>query len=154
MSKDLSKLKEQYEALGREIKALETFEPGWYLCWNGDIEYRSMYKRIGYLTHPDTSFSHIQRLTPELLAPLFDKPKTRYNWPEIIKKYPSAQWASTDEDGRIDAWKECPKIEEVSGGWVIGKQSGYYVTISPRNSTDWHQVSDWRDSLEKRPDWI
>ena len=148
MSKDLSKLKEQYEALGREIEALETFEPGWYLCWNGDIEYRSMYKRIGYLTHPDTSFSHIQRLTPELLAPLFDKPKTRYNWPEIIKKYPEAQWVSTDEDGRVDLWVNQPSQGE--SGWYRA-DAGHLVAGGYARAP---LTPDWADSLEKRPDWI
>ena len=152
MSKDLSKLKEQYEALGREIKALETFVPGWYLCWNGRIDTAPYSKKVVYLEKSDDNrcedFENVERLTPELLAPLFDKPKTRYNWPGIIKQYPEAQWVSTDEDGRVDLWLNKPKVFEsewirADGGPLV--KDGYCKYINRKG---------WRDSLEKRPDYL
>ena len=153
MSKDLSKLKEQYEALGREIKALETFKPGWFVYYKAPFD-----AGVCYCSNKDSytiawlAFGPLERFTAEIASRFIDKPKTRYDWPEIIKKYPEAQWASTDADGRIDAWDKKPK-----DGY--GDEYGIWVGCGCKSNGDGgyknvEHTKDWADSLEKRPDWI
>ena len=149
MSKDLSKLKEQYEALGREIKALETFVPGWFVYYKAPFD-----AGVCYCSNKDSytiawlAFGPLERFTAEIASRFIDKPKTRYDWPEIIKEYPEAQWASTDEDGRVDLWVNQPSQGE--SGWYRA-DAGHLVAGGYARAPS---TPDWADSLEKRPDWI
>lgn len=73
--------------------------------------------------------------------------KTRYNWPEIIKQYPEARWASTDLDGRVDIWEKAPR--RTCNGWI-----GITRNIVTGGYARAPLTTDWADSLEKRPDYL
>lgn len=83
---------------------------------------------------------------------IFPKPPTRYNWPWIIKQYPEAQWASTDADGRVDAWSEKPKEG------CCSEDEKWLGCGCKSNCDSGHKhvghTKDWADSLEKRPDYL
>jgi len=66
---------------------------------------------------------------------------TRYNWPEILAKYPWARWAATDRMGYVTYHQNVPA-------------PGYYWWCSYGNSITAGRVKpcpDWRDSLEPCP---
>ena len=152
--KEIESLKARQAELARELKNIGEsigkmeaesperyrigmeFVPGWEIV---EIE----------LNSNGSCFKKILTIVQETKGQIYT-PHTRYNWPEIIKKYPEAQWASTDADGRIDAWDRKPK-----GGY--GYEDGRWVGCGCKSNGDGgHKhvghTKDWADSLEKRPD--
>jgi hypothetical protein len=76
-------------------------------------------------------------------------PHTRYNWPEVLKKYPKAQWASTDEDGRVCYWVGVPRLAYFMHSMWVSKEG----CINPGDYGKYSEsCTDCADSLEKRPD--
>jgi len=76
---------------------------------------------------------------------------TRYNWPEILKKYPWARWAATNYSGRecITGEGETPYTKWDNEVWtreVCFSERGW-VTIKISAAP----CPGWRDSLEPCP---
>ena len=138
----------------REDLAAPVFVPGWYLSWEGDeptdkengasIDYCATADNRDYFAN---SWERCVPFTPELAARFF--PKTRYDWAKIVKDCLEAKWAATDASGRVDLYEERPRIDEGSKRWWNGGE------ISPCCACwDERDASDWRDSLEARPEGI
>ena len=149
--KEIESLKARQAELARElnkldgqIKKLETeqtekyrigaeFVPGWEIV---EIE----------LNSNGSSFKKILTIIQETKGQIYT-PHTRYNWPEILKKYPEAQWASTDADGRVDLWQVEPEPDQEGKKWIgircLTVLGGYCRYINGKG---------WRGSIEKRPD--
>jgi hypothetical protein len=145
----MAQLKKEQEKLREELNKPE-FIPRWYLIWDNNIEHRILVNIKTQETFENRKqlWDHVEEATSASLAQFLPTTKTSYNWPEIIKQYPEAQWASTDEDGRVDLWKNKP--EAYSNYWGSARErhlvtGGYtYGSLTP----------DWADSLEKRPDYL
>ena len=94
------------------------------------------------MLHED-GFTFSPATREEALA-LVDEPaqKTRYDW----SKAPEwAQWAATDKDGTSWWYSDRPKTA----------QEGWYTRLGNYNSSFPKETpSDWRDSLERRPEGI
>ena len=139
-----AELAREQEKLAERIERMEKPETK-----NENAARRLYFGMGGKLFDSEESF---EKQAIKILESVYGKEgqKTRYNWPEIIKKYPEAQWASTDADGRIDAWDRKPK-----GGY--GDEDGRWVGCGCKSNGDGgHKhvghTKDWTDSLEKRPD--
>ena len=136
-----AELAREQQMLAERIDRLENpFTPGWYIVGAKDdisLEYYETGKALARVV----KYWDAVPLTLETISPYLPK-KTRYNWPEIIKKYPEAQWASTDEDGRKDYWNGKPEKRICSWG-------GAYRCGTDDSGSD---APDWADSLEQRPD--
>ena len=139
-----AELARELESVGERIEALETekyrigqqFVPGWTITCIEQSSDGDTFKKI---------LTIVQETKGEIATP-----NTRYNWPEIIKKYPEAQWASTDEDGRVDLWKGVPRINIGLPRW----EPAYETNLAFGGYARAPLTPDWRVSLEKRPDWI
>ena len=156
--KEIESLKARQAELAREQQRLaeridrleKPFTPGWYMATQGDRSIYFYYLDDEYGYNTGTKLHGKLSKVPQYVLDVILPQNTRYNWPEIIKKYPEAQWASTDADGRIDAWDRKPK-----GGY--GDEDGRWVGCGCKSNGDGgHKhvghTKDWTDSLEKRPD--
>ena len=150
IDEQMAELQKEQTRLREELDVPD-FVPGWYLSWEGDeptnkengasIDYCATADNRDYFAN---SWEHCVPFTPELAARFFSK--TRYDWAKIVKEYPEAKWASTDENGRIDLWRKEPAGGEHS--WGVG-QALYCVTCG--DGYCWTGLTpDWRDSLEAR----
>ena len=145
LQKEQAKLREELDA--------PDFVPGWYISWGVELTDKEYGASIDYLENETDlemfieTWDHSAPFTPELAARFF--PKTRYDWPKIVKEYPVAKWAATDASGRVDLYEERPRIDEGLKRWWNGGE------ISPCCACwDERDASDWRDSLEARPEGI
>lgn len=143
LQKEQAKLREELDVF--------PFVPAWYIAWDGEnVTTSPMGCKLTFLDDEDEidafleEWEHCEPFTPELAARFF--PKTRYDWAKIVKKYPEAKWASTDEDGRVDVWETKPTIR--SDCWDGGKLVRAGGVFRGENTPD------WRDSLEARPEGI
>ena len=146
LQKEQAKLREELDA--------PDFVPGWYLSWDSDEptdkEYGTSLDYCADLSDYEwnaRAWEHITPFTPELAARFF--PKTRYDWAKIVKDCPGAKWAATDASGRVDLYEERPAIDEDSKRWWNGGGM-----IPCRTCWDERDATDWRDSLEARPEGI
>ena len=147
----MAELQKEQAKLREELDKPD-FVPGWYIAWDSAFpdDKEETPTLFYFACNSDKSdaveaYLHVVPFTPELAARFF--PKTRYDWAKIVKEYPEAKWASTDDDGRCDLWHEKPDMTSVGvwdGGHLIS-QGGYAQLGS---------VPDWIDSLEARPEWI
>ena len=144
LQKEQAKLREELDK--------PDFVPGWYLSWDGTSPTdKARGLSLDYIENPAELDFYVRNwgtsspFTPELAARFF--PKTRYDWAKIVKDYPEAKWATTDDDGRCDLWHEKPGMTS-QGAWDCGHliSSGGYAQLG--------NTPDWRDSLEARPEWI
>ena len=160
-------IKTRLDAIGEQMAALQKeqaklreeldapdFVPGWYIVWDGDeMDDKGGGAGLFHCAEVsekddlDAAWDNVVPFTPELAARFF--PKTRYDWPKIVKEYPGAKWAATDASGRVDLYEERPRIDEGSKRWWNGGE-----IIPCRACWDERDASDWRDSLEARPEWI
>ena len=145
-----AELARELENVGDRIGKLETekaFVPGWYMpkkvYLSDDILMLVHFQTNDKKENVESLYGELELATLERISKFCSvAPKTRYNWPEIIKKYPEAQWASTDEDGRKDYWNGKPEKRICSWG-------GAYRCGTDASGSD---APNWTDSLEKRPD--
>lgn len=131
------------------------FVPGWFIAWDGEsLNDKGNTPTLFYFADQsekeecEEAYENIAHFTPELAARFFKK--TRYDWEKIVKDYPEAQWASTDERGRVDIWESKPIMVDELATWGAGSSccmvGGGYVWSK--------KTTDWRDSLEARPEGI
>ena len=154
IDEQIAELQKEQAKLREELDKPD-FVPGWYLSWDGTSPTdKARGLSLDYIENPAELDFYVRNwgssspFTPELAARFF--PKTRYGWAKIVKDYPEAKWATTDENGRVDVWQKEPNMYK--GSWGHG-QALYclscgdgYCRIGP--------APDWRDSLEARPEWI
>ena len=146
------------DAIEAEAKALrklisdsnkkeDDFVPGWYMYWDNGMKERRINRIENKQTLVNTKFAwdHIEPVTQELLNQFLFK--TRYDWKAILEKYPSAKYATTDENGRVDVWETRPCT--TLRAWV-GRDSSP-ITQGTAGWTRIGDTSDWKSSLEEKP---
>ena len=140
MKGNLTELKNQYEALGEEIKKLEDspFVPGWYVYWDNNrdvyhieyVEKESVYK--------GAFWDNIVPVTQGVLNKFLPK---MYDW----SKAPDwAQWAATDSNGIVYWYGVKPYVDRFYNRWM-----SYHRAISI--ALDAKCPVNWEESLEERP---
>lgn len=146
----MAELQKEQAKLREELDKPD-FVPGWYIAWDSAFpdDKEETPTLFYFACNSDKSdaveaYLHVVPFTPELAARFF--PKTRYDWAKIVKEYPEAKWASTDEDGRVDVWETKPTIR--SDCWDGGELVRAGGVFRGENTPD------WRDSLEARPEGI
>ena len=150
----LSKLKEQYAKLGKEIEALENeFEPGWYAYWDNNTLNTTGYL-IGFfhtnehLNDKLSSWDNVVKIDKDAFDKLL-KPKTIYDWSKI------PEWATIavmNESGNVFCgdFMGGPIIHE-EGAWE-GKGAFNYGWQRLDKTFVLNPPDDWRDSFERRPE--
>ena len=141
---NLTELKKQYKALGKEIKKIEDspFVPGWYMYWDNDQElYHIEYIKTEHV-YKGAFWDNIVPVTQELLNKFLPK---MYDW----SKAPDwAQWAATDADGNAFWYHRKPEKSTPELVW-------FYTHVSDEvmpSSDILRYTSNWEDSLEERPE--
>jgi len=70
---------------------------------------------------------------------------SKYDWSHINSKY---NWVAKDSDGRVEAYRERPTLGERWWYSSVVGSSSQHLGYSP----PWESDSDWKESLEERPD--
>lgn len=175
---DKQKAMERLDAIEAEAKALRALveapepasEPSWKknpeelegkLCWVWDEEEDE--KHVESIVELDKSdvcypyrggtnwWRHASPLTPDELALMTWRPKTRYDW----SKAPEwAMWMATDPDGSTYAFAYEPHICNMyHDEWMRTDFMDHDRSQRITGATG-KPYPDWRDSLEHRPEGI
>lgn len=140
--KDITELKRQYEALGKEIEKLDGFVAGWYMFWDDNRLYHiEKVDRVDDLEC--VNWDHYAPVTQELLNQFLPK-STLYDWSDAPDW---AQWAATDKNGRAFWYKYRPDVSVQEEPWIY---TSMYKIIEENHHAVLRCV-DWKDSLEQRP---